>query len=237
MLGSKKIEKIIILFMASAILFSAAAICKPNFFDDISREKQSAEYPDKIFGNGIINIDIEAKQSDWDEMLENKMSKPYISCDITIDGKRFGNVGLRPKGNSSLTSINGDRISYRLDFDHFVDNQKCYGLEQMALNNLQADATYMKDYIAYDLMVAEKVESPLHAFAFITLNGEPFGVYLAVEVYDEDYLERVYDNKDIKLYSVKSSGLDKFENALVDSETGAVVVSKGITLAQIFCVA
>lgn len=228
MLGSKKFEKTIFRLILGAVIFSLIIACFPNMFFWMANDKAGEDYPTKIFGQSIINIEITADENDWNEMLENKMSKPYISCDLKIDGREFKNVGLRPKGNSSLTSIQGDRISYRLDFDHYVDNQDCYGLEQMVLNNLQADATYMKDYIAYDLMAYQGVNAPLHTHAFITLNGKPFGVYLAVEVYDEDYLTRVYDDTNIKLYNVKSSGLDTFEAALVDSETGTVVESKGM---------
>ncbi len=232
MLGSKKFEKTIFRLILGAVIFSLIIACFPNMFFWISNDKVGEDYPTKIFGQNIINIEITADENDWAEMLENKMSKPYISCDLKIDGREFKNVGLRPKGNSSLTSIQGDRISYRLDFDHYVDNQDCYGLEQMVLNNLQADATYMKDYIAYDLMAYQGVNAPLHTHAFLTLNGKPFGVYLAVEVYDEDYLTRVYDDTNIKLYSVKSSGLDTFEAALIDVETGTVVESKGLEHSQ-----
>ena len=228
MLGSKKFEKIIVWLVIMALVFSLVIVCFPNIFSRISKDRIEEEYPVKIFEKDVVNIKITADENDWNGMLENRMSKPYISCDIEIDGKEFKNVGLRPKGNSSLTSIQGDRISYRLDFDHYIDNQTCYGLEQMALNNLQADATYMKDYIAYDLMAYEGVNAPLHTFAFITINEQPFGVYLAVEVYDEDYLSRVYDDINIELYNVKNSGMDEFENAIVDPETGTVIESQGV---------
>lgn len=228
MLGSRKFEKTIFRLILAAVIFSLIIACFPNIFGWIAKDNADADYSTIIFGHSIINIDITADENDWNEMLENKMSKPYISCDLKIDGQEFKNVGLRPKGNSSLTSIQGDRISYRLDFDHYVDNQNCYGLEQMVLNNLQADATYMKDYVAYDLMAYQGVNAPLHTHAFITINGKPFGVYLAVEVYDEDYLTRVYGDTNVKLYSVKSSGLDAFESALIDSETCEVIESEGM---------
>lgn len=232
MLGSRKFEKVILRLIGIALIFAMILVCFPNIFSWFSRESVGLEYPVKIFERDVLNIEITADENEWNEMLENKMSKPYISCDLNIDGKEFKNVGLRPKGNSSLTSIQGDRISYRLDFDHYVANQTCYGLEQMVLNNLQADATYMKDYIAYDLMEYEGVKAPLHTHAFITLNGKPFGVYLAAEVYDEDYLERTFNDNNIKLYNVKSSGLDEYEKATVDPETATVIESKGIEKAS-----
>ena len=228
MLGTKKFEKTILRLMVIVLVFSLILVCFPNMFSWISKDTAGEEYPTKIFGKEIINIEISADEDDWNEMIENKMSKPYISCNVKIDGHEFADVGIRPKGNSSLTSTQGNRISYRLDFDHYIDNQTCYGLEQMIISNLQADATYMKDYIAYDLMAYEGVNAPLHTHAFITLNGEPFGVYLAVEVYDEDYLTRVYNDTNVKLYSVKSSGFNDFEKADVDSENATVIKSYGI---------
>ncbi|MBE7051379.1 MAG: hypothetical protein E7395_02250 [Ruminococcaceae bacterium] len=228
MLGSRRFEKRILLLVAVALIFSLTLTFLSGFFNFDSVNTSTGEYAVKFFGKSVVNIEILVDETSWDDMLNNKMSKPYISCNLKIDGAEFSNVGLRPKGNSSLTSIQGERIGYRLDFDHYVSNQTCYGLEQMVLNNLQADATYMKDYIAYDLMSYEGVNAPLHTYAFLTLNGEPFGLYLAVEVYDEDYLSRVYNNTNIKLYNVKSSGFDEFENAIVDVENGSVIQSKGM---------
>lgn len=227
MLGSKKFEKVILQLISIALVFSLFVTCFPNVFSFLSTERSDNEYPVKLFGQQVVDIDIKVDEDVWNEMLENRMSKPYIACDLTIDGKEYKSVGLRPKGNSSLTSIQGDRISYRLDFDHYIDNQTCYGLEQMVLNNLQADATYMKDFIAYDLMTYMGVKAPLHTYAFIKINGKPFGVYLAVEVYDEDFLARAFSNTQVQLYNVKSSGLDAYESAVVDPETATVLRSNG----------
>ncbi len=228
MLASKRFEKKIIIFTAVALIFSIILIICSDKFSSVSREDSAMEYPIVLFSKNIVNIDIEIPKEEWDEMIENKMQKPYTACNLTIDGKKFNEVGIRPKGNSSLTSIQGDRISFRFDFDHYVKNQDCYGLEHMVANNLQADATYMKDYIAYDLMQYMGVDAPLHTYANLSLNGEPFGVYLLCEVYEEDYLERLYDDTTIRLYSVKSSGLDEFENAVVDAENARVVQSEGV---------
>lgn len=232
MLGSKKCDFITLYIMLFAVVLSFAAVCFPNIFVPLTEEKENITYQEKVFGKNIINIDISVDEDDWNEMIENKTLKNYISCNLSIDGEQFDNVGIRPKGNSSLTTTNGERIGFRVDFDHYIKNQNCYGLTQFVLNNTQADASYMKDYIAYDLMEYCGANSPLHTFAYITLNGEPFGVYAAVEVYNEDYLARVYNDKSIRLYNVKSSGFDSFENAVVDSESCNVISSKGMEKAS-----
>ena len=62
---------------------------------------------------------------------------------------------IRPKGNTSLTSIANDpttdRYSFKLEFDHYVDGQTCFGLDKLILNNNYADATNMKEALIYDM--------------------------------------------------------------------------------------
>ena len=61
-------------------------------------------YVSKLFSTDRVHqIDLAVKESDWESMLENALSEEYISCTAVIDGEKFSNVGIRPKGNSSLT--------------------------------------------------------------------------------------------------------------------------------------
>ncbi|MCD7778076.1 MAG: CotH kinase family protein [Clostridiales bacterium] len=224
MLSSRKINLLSIIF--TAVCTAAALILVINGgFESTEYSKQ--EYTEKLFGENVVNLDITADEDDWNYMVQNKMSKPYISCDVEINGDKFEKVGIRPKGNSSLSSASGQRISFRLDFDHYIKNQSCYGLEEFVFNNTHSDKTFMKDYIAYSLMSYMEVEAPLCCFANITLNGEAFGVYIAAEVYDDDYLERTSQTGTM-LYSVKSSGLDEYEKAVIDPETCRVISTEGI---------
>lgn len=232
MLSSKKINSIIIFITVVAVILSVFSLVFSDIFSFVSKDSVYTKGYEEFFESSIINIEITADKDAWDDMIENKMSKPYISCDMVINGEEFEKVGIRPKGNSSLTSTTGQRVSFRLDFDHYVKNQNFHGLTKFVLNNTQADATYMKDYVAYDLMEYVGVKAPLHTFANISLNGEPFGVYVAVELYDSDYIDRVFNDSSVRLYNVKSSGLDTFENAVIDPETCKVISYEGKEQAQ-----
>ncbi|MCD8158014.1 MAG: CotH kinase family protein [Clostridiales bacterium] len=135
----------------TAVCTAAALILVINGgFESTEYSKQ--EYTEKLFGKNVVNLDITADEDDWNYMVQNKISKPYISCDVEINGDKFEKVGIRPKGNSNLSSVLGQRISFRLDFDHYIKNQSCYGLEEFVLNNTHSDKTFMKDYIACSLM-------------------------------------------------------------------------------------
>lgn len=163
-------------------------------------------YAEKIFGAGIIRIDISADESDWQEMLDNAMSEEYIMADIAVNGTKISNVGIRPKGNNSLQQVassDSDRYSFKIKFDEYADGQTCFGLDMLVLNDMLGDATCMKEYTTFDMMREMGVETPYFGYAMITLNGEDWGLYFALEAYNDSYKQRVSGTGNGKLYNVK----------------------------------
>lgn len=53
----------------------------------------------------------------------------------------------------------------------------------------------MKDYLSYQLMAGFGVDAPLSSFAYVTVNGEDWGLYLAVEGVEDAFLERTHDSE------------------------------------------
>ncbi|MBQ9010617.1 MAG: CotH kinase family protein [Clostridia bacterium] len=139
----------------------------------------------------VHTIDLEI--SDFDSFLSNATQEEYTACTVTLDGEKISNVGIRAKGNTSLSSVSemdSQKYSFKLEFDHFVEGRTWRGLDKLSLNNLIYDATMMKDYLAYTLMGKMEVPSPLCSYVQITINGEPWGLYLAVESVENSFLER-----------------------------------------------
>ena len=155
-----------------------------------------------------MTVDITADEGEWAEMLESAIDEQYISCDVSVNGERYFSVGIRPKGNSSLSTVyssDSDRYSFKLEFDHYQDGQTCQGLDKFVLNNIQADATYLKEYLSYDLLSQMGVPAPLYCFAWITVNGEPWGLYLAVEALEESFAQRNFGVSYGQLYKPDSA--------------------------------
>ncbi|MZQ98145.1 MAG: spore coat protein CotH [Acidaminobacter sp.] len=166
------------------------------------------EYAEKIFGTDIITLEILADEEDWQTMLDNATKEEYIKVDVVINGTTFKDVGIRPKGNSSLKQVassDSDRYSFRIKFDKYVDGQTCFGLDQLVVNNMMGDNTYMKEYISCDLMKTIGVDAPYFGFTDISVNGQPWGLYLAVELYSDSYETRVFGDTSGALYNVKMS--------------------------------
>ena len=203
-MNNKKIDRITAIAVAISVIVCLLFMLLPN--GTIASTEKSFEYPEKLFGTDIIEINIEADEDEWQEMLDNAISETYIPCNLTVNGTEFKMVGIRPKGNSSLSMVAGtdsDRFSFKFQFDEYIDGQTCFGLDKLVVNNMQADYTYMKEYFSYYLMNYMGVECPLVNYAHITVNGEEWGTYLAVECYEDSFVERVYQSSNGNLYSVK----------------------------------
>lgn len=165
-------------------------------------------YAEKIFGADIITIDIAADESEWQQMLDNAMSEEYIMVDVAVNGTKFSNVGIRPKGNNSLQQVassDSDRYSFKIKFDEYADGQTCFGLDMLVLNDMLGDATCMKEYTTFDMMKEMGVSTPYFGYAMITFNGEDWGLYFALEAYNDSYKQRVSSDESGNLYNVKAA--------------------------------
>ncbi len=202
-------SKYINLIIAAAVIIALAAGLLLVYYgrQDTTASGITQEYESKLFGGDVIKIEIEADPSEWQAMLENARAEEYIMADVVVNGTRFQSVGIRPKGNSSLSQVaqsdSTERYSFRLKFDEYIEGQTCFGLDCFVLNNMLGDNSYMKEYLSYDIQNYIGVKTPLYDFADINVNGEPWGFYLAVESYDDSYLSRVNGTGGI-LYNVKS---------------------------------
>lgn len=168
-------------------------------------------YVSQIDKDSVMTVEITADSAEWQTMLDTASDKEYIPADITINGTTIKNVGIKPKGNSSLKAVveddDSDRYSFKVKFDKYVDGQTWMGLDQIVFNNNYSDATSMKEYLSYDIMSFIGVDSPLVSYADLSVNGSTWGFYLAIEVMDSSYLERTQDGEG-ELYKPDSLDMD-----------------------------
>ncbi len=206
MIESKKINVIAIIAVCAALAVTVLII---GFSDsEAAKEARQADYIDEMFGEEVISVDILVDDETWSAMLENAQAKEYIMADVIVNGVTYKSAGVRTKGNASLTQVRGtespERYSLRLKFDEYIKGQTCLGLDELVLNNLITDATYMKEYMSMDVMRYIGVDAPLTNYADISVNGEKFGFYVAMESYGESYNKRVYEDNTGNYYNVKT---------------------------------
>ncbi len=206
MIDNKHISKIIIAITAVAVIICFAAI---GFSSELSLllggTSVNMEYETELFDTDeIMEVNIIMDEDDWNTMLSNAMSEEYYVCDVVINGQKVKNVAIRPKGNTSLSAIamdpDSDRYSLKLEFDHFVEGQTCYGLDKLILNNNYADATNMKEALIYDMYQFIGADASLYNYAKVSVNGEYTGVYLALEAVESSFMLRNFGTQDGELY-------------------------------------
>ena len=206
MIKNKRIDAVCCIVLALTLLLTVLFMNGKSL--GLSASETTLGYENRLFDASTVHtIDIAMNEDDWEDFLENCTDEEYVSANLVIDGKAVKNVGLRAKGNTSLTSVaqyGNNRYSFKIEFDHYEDGKSYYGLDKLCLNNLIQDNTCMKDYLAYTLMADMGVPSPLCSFVYITVNGEDWGLYLAVEGIEDSFLVRNYGSDSGDLYKPDS---------------------------------
>ena len=159
-------------------------------------------YEDRIFKTDRIHS-IDIYMDDWEGFLETCVDEKYTSCTVVINGEQFENVGVRAKGNSSLTTVaemGSSRYSLKLEFDHYNSDQTYHGLDKLSLNNLIHDNTMMKDFLTYRMMRELGTPAPLCSYTRVYVNEKSLGLYLAVEAIEESFLQRNFGSDYGELY-------------------------------------
>jgi len=127
----------------------------------------------------------------------------YVPGAISFDGELIEDVGVRLRGKfGSFRSLSG-KPKFKIDLNQYVPDQRFWGLETISLNNEVVDYSYLKEPLAYALMAAAEVPAPRTGFAEVTVNGEPYGLYVIIETPDDRFLKRAYENPDGNLYDGK----------------------------------
>ncbi len=210
MLSHKHIDKIIAVITVIIVCLCLATMAfAEQLTEATGGEGVTMEYETELFDTSkIISLNIVMDEEEWQEMLDNSTSEEYYQCDVEINGRMFYSVGIRPKGNTSLTSIASDpttdRYSFKLELDRLADGQTSYVLDKLVLNNNYADATNMKEALIYDMYAYLETDASLYNYAEISVNGEYWGVYLALEAVEDSFLMRNYGVKSGELYKPDS---------------------------------
>ena len=168
----------------------------------IRAASSAPEYSRRLFDDSYVHT-LDIRIGDWDAFLAAATEENYTECDVEIDDEVFSSVGLRAKGNNSLRLVNEyglERYSLKIEFDHFQDGNTYYGLDKLSLDSSYQDNSYMKNYLAYDMMDYMGVPSPLCSYVWVTVNGEDWGLFLAVEEPEEAFARRNYGADHGKLY-------------------------------------
>ncbi len=204
MTGSKHFDKIAWTIIAFVLIITILFMNGTSLGLEVMAK--TLGYEDRLFDNTRVHT-LDIVMNDWDEFIANAETEEYYVANVVIDGEAYKNVAIRGKGNTSLStvsSLGSERYSFKIEFDHYDSSISYHGLDKLSLNNLIQDSTMMKDYLTYTMMNEFGAASPLCSFVYITVNGEDWGLYLAVEGVEDSFLTRNYGSDYGELYKPDS---------------------------------
>ena len=140
-----------------------------------------------------------------DESIAGIKADPYTFVDaaVTVDGAAFAHVGVRLRGKiGSFRRLNG-KPKFKIDFNRYVQDQRLGDYETLALNNEVVDCSYLREPSGYMLFRQLGLPAPRTVFTAVTLNGEDYGLYVAVEFPDDTFLRMNYADGTGNLYDGK----------------------------------
>jgi len=152
------------------------------------------------------------------------MARPGVSGDdryptgrasLEFEGKPWGELDVRYKGNSSFRSGGELKRPLKLEFEGTGDaknkSRTFFGMTKLNLNNNAMDASQIREALAYDVFRYEGIPTPRTAFA---------RVYLTVP--------GIYDNQYAGLYTVVEQIDQVFFKDRLARKTGPVVKPEGL---------
>jgi spore coat protein CotH len=159
----------------------------------------------------LTEVAIELPPADWDKLCQQTRDirtafsgaaaeDPFtwFKGNITIDGVKIENVGVRKKG--FIGSLDNQFPSLKVKFDEYVDQSPVKGIDVLTLNNNKQDAALVSQFLTYRLFNEAGVQAPRCNFARVTVNGEYLGVYSNVESIGKPFLKRRFGNNSGNLY-------------------------------------
>ncbi|MBZ4420143.1 CotH kinase family protein [Myxococcus sp. RHSTA-1-4] len=143
----------------------------------------------------------------------------YVESTVHFEGKTWWNVGIRLKGNSTLSQTwrsGVGKLPFRLNFDKFedehpgIEGQHFYGFSKLSFSNNQGDASLIRDKVASDTFLAAGIPAPHTAFAAVYVDHgdgpEYFGLYTLAEDPQKSLLRTHFGNDTGALYEADGTG-------------------------------
>ena len=102
MITSRHIQKVIWAAVLTAVLVLGILAA----FSNQLSSGISLSYEEKLFDTDqVMTVNIRIDEDEWDDLLETAISETYYCCDIEINGETYYRVGIRAKGNTSLSMV------------------------------------------------------------------------------------------------------------------------------------
>jgi len=148
----------------------------------------SAQTTSDLFDDGVLHtLHLAIHSRDWDRLRAGYLENDYYPADLTWNGVRVTNVGVRSRGYGSRSSV---KPGLKLDFERYSTRGQFLGLRSLVLDNLLQDSSMIRERVAMAFLRRFGVPASREAFARVFVNGQYAGLYAMVEAVDTAFAQR-----------------------------------------------
>jgi spore coat protein H len=143
-----------------------------------------------VFDRDVLHVvSITVAAADLPQLDEH--TDVRVPATLVFDGETLTQVGVRNKGQTSFQPVS-QKPSFSVKINEFVPGQKLDGLKKLLLNNTVQDPTWCNETLTYETYRRAGLPAPRVAFAVVTLNGVPKGIYSIGEAVNQQFLAREF---------------------------------------------
>lgn len=161
---------------------------KPGPKVDPDSVKPIADAP--LYAPDVLRtIFVDFENTDWEEELEAfHNSDVEVPATLTVDGKKYPDVGIHFRGMSSYGGVpRGSKRSLNLSLDFVQRDQRLYGYKTLNLLNANDDPTFLHT-VLFSHISRQYMPAPKANLVKVVINGESWGLYVNAQQFDKIFL-------------------------------------------------
>jgi Ca2+-binding EF-hand superfamily protein len=139
---------------------------------------------------------LEFEGKDWEaELADFYKTDVLVPATLTVDGKKYPNVGVHFRGQSSYFMVQpGHRRSLNLSLDFVDRKQRLYGYKTLNLLNSADDPSFLHTVLCSHV-ARQYIPAPKANLVKVVINGESWGLYVNAQQFNKDFLAENYRTK------------------------------------------
>jgi hypothetical protein len=179
-------------------------------FANVFTNAQSKDESWKVFDDSqVARIDVTMDSQQFAHMYANPRVDTAYNCRVSFRNKYidtvFTNVGIAIRGNSSRDA---KKKSIKISLNEFEKGKDLFGIEKLNINGEHNDPSIFRSKLCWEIFKSAGLTGSRAAHAALYINGEYLGLYISVEMIDEEFIKKNYADNSGNLWKCLYPGAD-----------------------------
>ncbi len=160
----------------------------------------------------LRTIFLDFESSDWESELEDFYNTDVeVPATMIVDGKKYPGVGVHFRGASSFFGVRAghkrslnvavdftdDKLALRTPAAGKTGSKEGNAYRTLNLLNSHEDPSFMSS-VLYSTIANKYIPAPRANYVRVVINGESWGVYVNLEQFNKDFVQRNFTSAEAK---------------------------------------